>query len=298
MKDTGENDDIFEWDYEKIRKLQPFEDEPDSGREAAATDRRASDSDRRAAGSRRRTATSEASRKTEAPSAGRSRKKDSARRRRRRILTAVSLLLALVLGLSLGLGGGYFLWGYERPYTVDLKVIKAPDWITQDFIRKNIFSRPDVTMKQVNNIVIHYVANPNSTAEYNRRYFDNLADQDPEQGGTSASSHFIVGLDGEILQCIPISEIAYANAPRNNDTVSIEVCHPDETGKFNEETYDSLVRLTAWLCTELELKSSDVIRHYDVSGKNCPKYFVEHEDAWRQFLSDVKAAIKEEQASH
>lgn len=202
----------------------------------------------------------------------------------------LALILALIVGAGVGFGGGYYLWGWERPYTVDLKAVEVPDWVTQNFIRKNIFSRPDVSRKRINNIVVHYVANPGSTAERNREYFDSLGNQDPQSQGASASSHFIVGLEGEIIQCIPIAEIAYANAPRNDDTVSIEVCHPDETGKFSDATYESLVRLTAWLCRELELAPKDVIRHFDVNAKECPKYFVEHEDAWKQFINDVKKA--------
>ncbi len=203
------------------------------------------------------------------------------------------LLLAAVIGCVAGLGGGYALWGPKPQPDVDLKAIKAPSWIEQDFIRKNIFSRPDVSMKQVNNIVIHYVANPGSTAKGNRNYFDSLADQDPQQSGTSASSHFVVGLEGEIIQCIPVSEIAYANAPRNNDTIAIETCHPDESGQYNAATYESMVKLTAWLCEELKLDEEDVIRHYDVNGKNCPRDFVDHEENWKQFRKDVKAALKE-----
>jgi len=199
-----------------------------------------------------------------------------------------ALLLGFVLGAGAGLGGGYYLWGWERPYMVDLKAVEVPGWVTQDFIRKNIFSRPDVSRKRVNKIVIHYVANPGSTARKNRDYFDSLADQDPQSGKASASSHFIVGLEGEVIQCVPITEIAYANAPRNEDTVSIEVCHPDDTGKFNDATYKSLVNLTAWLCRELKLAPKDVIRHYDVNGKECPRYFVKNQDAWKQFLKDVK----------
>ena len=34
--------------------------------------------------------------------------------------------------------------------------------------------------------------------------------------------------------------------------------------------------------------ASDDTRHYDVTGKECPKYFVEHPDAWEQFLADVE----------
>lgn len=202
----------------------------------------------------------------------------------------------LILGAGAGLGGGYYLWGWERPYTVDLKAVEVPDYVEQDFIRKNIFSRPDVGRQKVDKIVIHYVANPGSTAKNNRDYFDSLADQDPQKSGSSASSHFVVGLEGEVIQCIPVNEIAYANAPLNNTTVAIEVCHPDDSGKFNDATYESLVDLTAFLCRQLKLTPGDVIRHYDVNEKLCPKYYVEHEDAWEQFLKDVKTAMKTESA--
>ena len=77
---------------------------------------------------------------------------------------------------------------------------------------------------------------------------------------------------------------------RNEDTVSIEVCHPDATGKFTQDTYASLIRLTAWLCEIGELDVEEVIRHYDVTGKECPRYYVEHEEAWQQLLADVTAA--------
>lgn len=76
-----------------------------------------------------------------------------------------------------------------------------------------------------------------------------------------------MGLDGEVVQCIPTSEMSYATNSRNVDTLSIECCHPDETGKFNEATYDSAVKLSAWLCVRFGLTSENVIRHYDVTGK-------------------------------
>ena len=85
--------------------------------------------------------------------------------------------------------------------------------------------------------------------------------------------------------------MAYASNSRNIDTVSIECCHPDETGEFTDETYNSLVQLCAWLCMKFQLDAEDVIRHYDVTGKICPKYFVENEDAWSNFKEDVQAAI-------
>ena len=147
----------------------------------------------------------------------------------------------------------------------------------------NKYSRPGLQLEKVNGIVVHYTANPGTTAQQNRDYFQGLA----QSGKTYASSHFVIGLEGEIVQCIPCSEISYASNDRNNDTISIECCIEDETGKFNSKTYDSLIRLTTWLMGRYELRTADVIRHYDVTGKACPKYFVDHEDSWEQFHKDL-----------
>ena len=162
----------------------------------------------------------------------------------------------------------------------------APE-IDVELLDVNEYSRPGIALEQVNSIVIHYTANPGSSAMANRDYFEGLKDAHT----TKASSHFIVGLDGEVVQCIPTTEIAYASNNRNADTISIECCHPDETGKFNEATYDSAVKLSAWLCVRFGLTSENVIRHYDVTGKNCPKYYVENPDAWIQMKSDIAAQI-------
>ena len=151
----------------------------------------------------------------------------------------------------------------------------------------NEYSRPGIPLKKIKGIVVHYTANPGSTAAENRNYFEGLKDSHE----TKVSSHFVIGIEGEIVQCIPSSEIAYASNSRNDDTLSIECCHKDETGEFTEATYDSLVKLVGWLCYRFGLESSDVIRHYDVTEKICPKYFVDHPDAWEQFKKDVDGQI-------
>lgn len=148
----------------------------------------------------------------------------------------------------------------------------------------NEYSRPQTPLEKVNGIVIHYTGNPGTGAIDNRGYFEGLKDNPV----TYASSHFVVGLEGEIVQCVPTTEIAYASNERNSDTIAIEVCHPDDTGKFNDNTYESLVWLTGWLCQYLDVSPDNVIRHYDVTGKECPRYFVEHEDAWLTFKEDVR----------
>lgn len=152
----------------------------------------------------------------------------------------------------------------------------------------NPYSRPGIETGKITGVVVHYTANPGATAMNNRDYFESLKDTHE----TKVSSNFVIGLEGEIVQCVPTWEVAYASNGRNNDTVSIECCHPDVTGKFNDKTYESMVELCAWLCLKFDLKETDVIRHYDVTGKNCPKYFVENEEAWEQFRSDIGEELK------
>lgn len=168
-----------------------------------------------------------------------------------------------------------------------VKVDASEPDIDVQLLDVNEYSRPGIESDPITGIVVHYTANPGSTAQNNRDYFEGLKDSHE----TSVSSHFVIGLEGEIIQCVPTWELAYASNSRNQDTVSIECCHPDETGKFTDETYKSLVQLTAWLCRKFGLDEEDVIRHYDVTGKICPKYFVEDEEAWKLFKGDVKAAI-------
>lgn len=169
--------------------------------------------------------------------------------------------------------------------------VKVPEYVKVDLLTPNKYSRPQTPLEKVNGIVVHYVANPCSTALENRNYFEGLKDQTGSKT-TSASSHFVIGLEGEVVQCIPLDEVAYASNNRNSDTISIECCHPDETGKFYDSTYQTLVNLCAYLCVEFDLKPDDIIRHYDVTGKICPKYFVDHPEEWETFHKDVKNAIR------
>ena len=210
------------------------------------------------------------------------------RRRRRRAAPgpAVPLLLGAVL-LCLTAAVAWVLLSRGLP----AEDIEVPGYVERDYLPVNPYSRPGDPLEKINGVVIHYVGNPGTTAHANRNYFESLSSGEE---GTYASSHFIVGLDGEVIQCVPLTEIAYASNSRNEDTVSIEVCHPDETGEFSHVTYDRTVELTAWLCREFRLDpETDVIRHYDVTGKECPRYYVEHPEAWDAFRADVSAAIKE-----
>lgn len=191
------------------------------------------------------------------------------------------ILLLLVLA---AVCAAFLLKNRAEPWRVLLlEGVECPDWVDEQLIRVDGESRRGVRLEDLNSIVIHYVGNPGTTAQQNRNYFDSSSSE--------VSSHFVVGLEGEIIQCVPLAEKSSASNHRNRDTISIEVCHPDRTGKFTEESYQALVKLTAWLCDTCRLDSADVIRHYDITGKQCPKYFVDHPDEWETFLSDVREAM-------
>ena len=140
--------------------------------------------------------------------------------------------------------------------------------IQEKFLTPNKFSRPQIPLKNVTKIAVHYVGNKGSSAIANRNYFENQ-----KNGGTYVSAHFVIGLQGEVIQCIPLNEWSYCTNQANGYSISIECCHPDDTGKFTDATENSLAELCAYLIEKFHLTADDIIRHYDVTGKQCPLYW-------------------------
>lgn len=188
---------------------------------------------------------------------------------------AVVLIIAMVISVRM-ITDAYL----DNKAMEYLRTGEVPDWIEQQLIDEDGAARPGRQLEEVNGVVIHYVANPGTSAEANRNYFN--------KESTKVSSHFIVGLDGEIIQCVPLYEQSVASNTRNWDTIAIEVCHPDKEGKFSTKTMDSVLKLTNWLVDTCRLDRDDVIRHYDITGKLCPKYYVEHEGEWENFKRQIK----------
>lgn len=160
--------------------------------------------------------------------------------------------------------------------------------ITNNYLTHN---RPYTKRTKTTAIAIHWVGNAGSTAIANRNYFQST--------DREVSSNYIIGLQGEVICCIPDNEVSWCTNQANSYTVSIENCHPDNTGKFNNATYQSLVELTAKLCQKygLQPQKGGVIRHFDVTKKVCPKWFVPSKNGgsdtdnathWKQFLADVE----------
>lgn len=154
----------------------------------------------------------------------------------------------------------------------------------------NPMSRPGIKLDFVEKIVVHYVNTPGSTAIVNRNYFESLKYQDR----ISASVHYIIGLNGEVIKIIPEDEIAYHSGNKlfNRKSIGIENTYLDSSGKFTIDTYNSLVNLLADICNRYNLNPlKDIIRHYDITGKNCPKYYVDNPLEFEKLKKDVRNKI-------
>ena len=78
----------------------------------------------------------------------------------------------------------------------------------------------------------------------------------------------------------------------NRKSIGIENCHPDWNGKFNNSTYNSLVELCVDICKRYNLNENNIIRHYDVTRKECPRYYVKNPCEWNKFKEDIKRKLQ------
>ncbi len=199
------------------------------------------------------------------------------------ILTGFALIVILLLLLIIKVISGIVSSGNDGLFD------EAGNYkIRQDLLTVSDYSRPGIELDNVTNLVLHYTGVPNMTAEEKRAYYESLKDTRE----TTESVHFLVDLDGTIYQLIPTKEVACASMRYNEYGISIEYCHTGADGSMTADTYQALVSLVAMLCEEYDLKTDDVIRHYDITSVNCPAFFVQDEANWEQFREDVSQARK------
>lgn len=152
--------------------------------------------------------------------------------------------------------------------------------INEKLLPVNPYTRPGAKLKKALGIVIHWTANKgkgaSDTAHY--RYYSGGA----ISAKSYASAHYFCDEDS-ILRVVPDDEMAYhvgAQSYRtnrlgsypNNMTIGVETC-VNVDGNFKQALDRS-----AWLCAKLlkdhKLGIDDLYRHYDITGKDCPRYFV------------------------
>lgn len=108
-----------------------------------------------------------------------------------------------------------------------------------------------------------------------------------------ASSHFVMDLDGTIYEYVPMSRIAWTTNAANSYSIGIECATTGTDDHYTDAEYKSMVKLGAWLAEYYGLDPrTDFIRHYDVTKKVCPRYFVNHSDKWKQFKTDCYNYMK------
>lgn len=168
--------------------------------------------------------------------------------------------------------------------------------ITEKLLTENKYSRPGKALSKILGIVVHYVGVNNQKPEQTVAYFEQL------KNGTNkiyASAHYVIGTDGNGIRCIPDVEVAYHCGAReykagiterlgnypNYTTIGIEMCHTKDG--FTEETLDTCAKLVAQLLIEHDLTVQNLYRHFDITGKLCPKFFVEDEKQWIDFKMRV-----------
>jgi N-acetylmuramoyl-L-alanine amidase len=85
----------------------------------------------------------------------------------------------------------------------------------------------------------------------------------------------------------PAALNALGTAYPNNSAIGIELCHQDWSGRFEKETLDAARELCYELKEKYGVSHNSLFRHFDITGKDCPRYFVKNEDAWFDFKDSV-----------
>jgi len=180
--------------------------------------------------------------------------------------------------------------------------------IREDLLTVNPYSRKGKKLTDVKAIVLHWVANPMSTAQGNRNFFEDRKDGTKSYG----SAHYIID-DTEIINCVPEDEVTWncgsatytdmakekfgdyytrVSSP-NFLTIGIELCHNDWSGKFSAKVLGKAKMLCLGLCKKYDLNPlTDIVTHHEVVGwKDCPRWFTENPELFEKFKMIVNTKL-------
>lgn len=132
----------------------------------------------------------------------------------------------------------------------------------------------------VKSITVHSTANPNSTARNER---DNLA---RVENTRQASFHLVVD-QKECIECIPLNEVSWHAADGfygegNRTSISLEICESGDRAK----TLENAAVILAGLLKERNWGVDKLKRHYDWSGKDCPR--IMSANSWFEWYKFIK----------
>lgn len=180
--------------------------------------------------------------------------------------------------------------------------------ITRNFLTCKI-TRPALkdpakyALRKVGAIVAHYTGNPGhgANAQANRSYFN--------QGFRAASAHYCVD-DHSIVQCLPDREVGYHVGDRplgvyksaglllmggahgltpNYFCIGVEMCINSD-GDWNKTRWHSAA-LYAYLLSKHNLPISQLLRHFDITGKKCPAMFLA-DRLWEDYKGEIAVILQ------
>lgn len=140
----------------------------------------------------------------------------------------------------------------------------------------------DNNKREIKYIVVHYTGNKGDTAAANTRYFRTMY--------RGASAHYFVD-ENEVRRCVPDNKNAWAVGAhqykhkdcRNNNSISVELCTKfDGEYYFDDRTVANAIELIRELMKKYNIGIENVLRHYDVTGKSCPRPLL-LQSKWEEF---------------
>lgn len=149
-------------------------------------------------------------------------------------------------------------------------------------------------------IVLHYTANNGDTAQNNADYFAGA--------NRRASAHYFVD-ENEVVQSVRDTDAAWhcggsiesdhhplRGICTNRNSLGVEMCSDIVGGKYviTAQTVDLTVQLVRQLMAKYRIPIARVVRHYDVTGKDCPEPWVRDESLWRKFKARLTAPVEPE----
>ncbi|MCI8880949.1 MAG: N-acetylmuramoyl-L-alanine amidase, partial [Clostridiaceae bacterium] len=79
----------------------------------------------------------------------------------------------------------------------------------------------------------------------------------------------------------------YHPACRNANSIGVEVCMLDKHGKLRQGSVDRAAALVRELMQRYGIPADRVVRHYDVTHKDCPAPMVQNPALWQAFKTKL-----------
>jgi N-acetylmuramoyl-L-alanine amidase CwlA len=152
--------------------------------------------------------------------------------------------------------------------------------IKQQFIEVGTPPRSGYPLSELTSITIHWIGPyPKQSVQEPIRWWVKQKLQ--------ASAHFVIK-DNMCINCIPIEETAWHSgvAEGNHTSIGIEVVPDDVEGRFSAASIETLKEVLS------HLPDVPLLRHYDWTKKDCPRWYTPYTDGGAQHWEDLEGILR------